>query len=64
MEILEILEKVVSIVCPILSLVISIISLVKSNDAIRQVNKIEIGEINKKQIADNNSDSQVMQNMK
>lgn len=64
MEILEILEKVVSIICPILSIVISIIALVKSNDAIKQVNKIKIGEINKTQIADNNSDSQITQNMK
>ena len=64
MKILEILEKVVSIVCPILSIVISIISLVKSNYAIKQVNKIKIGEINKIQTADNNSNSQIMQNMK
>ena len=62
MDILDILEKVISIVCPIISVVISIIALNKSNDAIKEVNKI--GNIEKKQDANNNINSQITQNIK
>ena len=49
MEMLEIVEKIVAIVCPIVSVIISLIALFKSNDAIKQVNKIKIGKIERKQ---------------
>ena len=42
MDFLEILEKLVSIVCPIVSVIISAIALFKSNYAVKQVNKIKI----------------------
>ena len=61
---LNIIEKIVSIICPIISIVISIIALCKSNDAIKQVNKIKIGNIDKKQESDNNNNSTITQNMK
>lgn len=64
MEVLNIIEKIVSIICPIISIVVSIIALCKSNDAIKQVNKIKIGNIDKKQEACNNNNSTITQNMK
>ncbi len=63
MEILDILEKIVSIVCPIISIVLSVIALCKSNEAIKQVNEIKIGNTDKKQEANNNSGSNITQNM-
>lgn len=64
METLNIVEKFVSIICPIISVIISIIALFKSNDAIKQINKIKIGEIEKKQESNNNDNSIIMQSMK
>lgn len=64
METLNIIEKIVSIICPIISIIISIIALCKSNDAIKQVNKIKIGNIDKKQEASNNSNSNITQSIK
>lgn len=64
MDILEILEKIISIICPIISVIISIIALNKSDEAIKEVNKIEIGGIENKQEASNNINSQITQNMK
>lgn len=58
---IDIIEKIVNIICPILALIISIISLIKSNEAIKQVNKIKI-ESN--QNANNITNSQVTQNIK
>lgn len=63
MEMLEIVEKIVAIVCPIVSVIISLIALFKSNDAIKQVNKIKIGKIERKQEASNNINSQINQRM-
>jgi len=63
METLEIVEKIVAIVCPIVSVIISLIALFKSNDAIKQVNKIKIGKIERKQEASNNINSQINQRM-
>ena len=64
METLNIVEKFVSIICPIISVIISIIALFKSNDAIKQINKIKIGKIEKKQVSNNNDNSIIMQSMK
>jgi len=64
METLDILEKIVSIVCPIISIFLSVIALCKSNEAIKQVNEIKIGNTEKKQEANNNSNSTVTQSMK
>ena len=63
MEMLEIVEKIVAIVCPIVSVIISLIALFKGNDAIKQVNKIKIGKIERKQEASNNINSQINQRM-
>lgn len=63
METLKITEKIVAIVCPIVSVIISLIALFKSNDAIKQVNKIKIGKIERKQEASNNINSQINQRM-
>lgn len=63
METLKIAEKIVAIVCPIVSVIISLIALFKSNDAIKQVNKIKIGKIERKQEASNNINSQINQRM-
>lgn len=63
METLEIVEKIVAIVCPIVSVIISLIALFKSNYAIKQVNKIKIGKIERKQEASNNINSQINQRM-
>lgn len=63
METLEIVEKIVAIVCSIVSVIISLIALFKSNDAIKQVNKIKIGKIERKQEASNNINSQINQRM-
>ena len=60
MEILNILEKVVSIICPIIAI---IISFKKSEFAIKKVNNIKIGNNEKTQEAINNSDSNITQNM-
>ena len=60
MEILNILEKVVSIICPIIAIIISI---KKSEFAIKKVNNIKIGNNEKTQEAINNSDSNITQNM-
>lgn len=62
MKILDILEKIVSIICPIISIVLSIIALCKSNYAVKQINKIKVGDINKKQEANNNIGSNITQN--
>lgn len=64
METLNIVEKFVSIICSIISVIISIIALFKSNDAIKQINKIKIGKIEKKQESNNNDNSIIMQSMK
>lgn len=64
MEFLDVLEKIVSIICPIISIILSIIALCKSNEAIRQVNEIKIGNIDKKQEANNNVNSSVRQNIR
>lgn len=64
MGFLEILEKLVSIVCPIISVIISAIALFKSNDAVKQVNKIKIGKIEQKQEASNNKNSTINQSIK
>ena len=63
MEMLEIVEKIVAIVCPIASVIISLIALFKSNAAIKQVNKIKIGKIEGKQEVSNNINSQINQRM-
>lgn len=63
MEILNILEKVVSIICPVIAIIISIISFKKSEFAIKKVNNIKIGNNEKTQEAINNSDSNITQNM-
>ena len=63
METLKIAEKIVAIVCPIVSVIISLIALFKSNDAIKQVNKIKIGKIERKKEASNNINSQINQRM-
>lgn len=59
MEMLDIIEKIVSIGCSILSLIIAAIALFKSNEAIRIANKIY-----KKQENNNISNSSVTQIMK
>lgn len=59
MEMLDIIEKIVSIGCSILSLIIAFIALFKSNEAIRIANKID-----KKQETNNISGSNVTQVMK
>lgn len=64
METLNIIEKIVSIVCPIISIVISIVAICKSNEAIKQVNEIKIGNTEKKQEANNNKNTTVRQSMK
>ena len=63
MEILNVLEKVVSIICPIIAIIISIISFKNSEFAIKKVNNIKIGNNEKTQEAINNSDSNITQNM-
>lgn len=63
MEILNLVEKFVSIICPILSIIISIIALRNSNIAIKNVNKIKIGNYEKKQEANNNTNSNINQKM-
>ena len=47
MEMLDIIEKIVSIGCSILSLIIAVIALFKSNEAIRIANKIDKKQENK-----------------
>lgn len=64
MEILNIIEKVVSIVCPVFSVILSIIALCKSSDAVKKVNDIRVGEFDKKQLANNNNNSNINMNMK
>ena len=59
MEMLDVIEKIVSIGCSILSLVIAFIALFKSNEAIRIANKID-----KKQENNNINNSSVTQFMK
>lgn len=64
MVILDILEKIVTIVCSIISIIIAVIALCKSNEAIKQVNKIKIGNIEKKQDAINNTNSSIKQSIR
>lgn len=59
MEALNIIEKIISIVCPIISLIVAIIALFRSNEAIRIVNKLD-----KKQENNNITNSSVTQIMK
>lgn len=63
MEILNYIEKIVSIVCPIIAIVISIIALKNSNQAINKVNDVIIGNNHKKQEANKNKNSSVTQIM-
>ena len=63
MEILNLVEKFVSIICPTVSVIISIIALRNSNIAIKNVNKIKIGNYEKKQEANNNTNSNINQKM-
>ena len=63
MEILNYIEKIVSIVCPIIAIIISIVALRNSNIAIKNVNKIKIGNYEKKQEANNNTNSNINQKM-
>ena len=57
MEILNYIEKIVSIVCPIIAIIISIVALKNSNQALNKVNGIIVGTNQKQQEANNNKTS-------
>ena len=63
MELINLLEKIISIVCPVISIVISIIALRNSNVAIKSVNNFIVEKCPKKQESNNNKDSIISQIM-